>query len=501
MPEERDPSRDLATCSVTAAPSPRSGLANVVETKLPWLFLIYALPSVIVLSVIMAPFQVADELANIQRADQISRGVMISPILGGTIDSSWVVIGALYQNMPFHPEVKQTIALAREAGAIRWSGPKDHVNFQATAQYGPFLYLPQAIGVVFGRLAGLSLAGTLVAARVINGFAACIVGFLALSICKRGRALTFATLLLPMTLSQFSSASQDALLISLSILAVAMASRALTRDRPASTAEFAVFAFIVVATTLARPPQFALALLAPVFAGRRDTDRGSKGLIGAVAVVTVICWMRILSDLTPPVAPEVSLPGQAQRLIANPLILPAVMMNSFAHNGVWLLETLVGYLGWTDTRMPNWYYLTAAGALVMAMIAPNNRGPVLWPGTLALLTFGALLTAVCAALYITWTPLGQATINGMQGRYLLGVLPLLAWVVPEYSPRLERTLASAWYRPRIAARHPRKPTASEPINTHFHQIGGVRHHRIAQAQKIPSFVDEIHYQGVAFRCL
>jgi hypothetical protein len=443
-----DPPRDLPNYFVTAnAPSPGTRLANVVETKLPWLFLIYALPSVIVLSLIMPPFQVADEPEHIERADQISRGVMISDILGGTIDGSWIVIGALYQNMPFHPEVKQTVALAREAGAIRWSGPKDHANFQATAQYGPFLYLPQVIGVAFGRLAGLSLARTLVAARLINGFAACVVGFLALSICKRGRALTFATLLLPMTLSQFSSASQDGLLISLSILAVAMASRALTAERPASTVEFAAFAFIVVATTLARPPQFALAFLAPAFVGRRDSELGSKGMIAGVAVVAVVCWMRILSGLTPPVPSDHSLSGQIQRLLADPLLLPTVMLNSFAHSGVWLLETLVGYLGWIDTQMPTWYYLTAAGALVIAMIAPNGRDrrPALWPGTLAILAFAALLMAVSAALYITWTPVGEATIRGMQGRYLLPVLPLLAWVVPEYGSRLDRMLAPAWY--------------------------------------------------------
>ncbi len=393
----------------------------------------------------MAPFQVADELAHIERADQISRGVMISDRFGGTVDGSWDVIGNLYQNMPFHPDVKQTLALTRELEAIRWSGPRDHRNFQGTAQYGPLLYAPQVIGVLFGRLVGISLARTLVAARMINGLAACAIGFLALTICRRGRAFTFATLLLPMTLSQFSSASQDAALISLSILAVAMASRALTEQRPASTAEFAVFAFIVVATTLARPPQFALAFLAPAFVGLRDPAWRSKGLIGAVAVGTVILWMRILSGLIPPVPPELSVPGQFHRLLADPLLLPAVMINSFAHDGVWLLKTVIGYLGYIDAPMPHWYYRAAAGALVMALIAPRNRGPVLWPGTLALLTFVALLTALCAALYITWTSLGRATINGLQGRYILGVLPLLAWPIPDCGPRLERVLELAWY--------------------------------------------------------
>jgi predicted membrane protein DUF2142 len=422
----------------------RSRLANVVQTKLPWLFLIYALPTVVALSIITPPFQVADEPAHIERADQISRGKMISDRLGGIVDGSWVVIRALYQNMWFHSEVKQTVALAREAGAIRWSGPQDHVNFQDSARYGPLLYAPQAIGVLFGRLAGISMAQTLVAARVINGLAACVVGFLALSICRRGRALTFATLLLPMTLSEFGSASQDALLISLSILAVAMASRALAERRPARTAEFAVFAFIVVATTMARPPEFALAFLTPAFLGSRDPAWRSKGLIAAVAVATVICWLRILSGLTPPVPPDESLSGQFHRLLADPFLLPAVMMNTFANN-VWWLKTVVGYLGWTDALMPSWYYLTAGGALAMALIAPRNRGPALWPGTLALLTFVALVTALCAALYVTWTPLGQATINGLQGRYILGVLPLLAWAIPECGPRLERGLTPTWY--------------------------------------------------------
>ena len=85
-------------------------LANLVETKLPYLFLVYALPCVVLLSVIMAPFQVADELAHVERSDQISRGKLVSDRFGGTIDGGWVAFGALYGNMWFHPDVKQTAA-------------------------------------------------------------------------------------------------------------------------------------------------------------------------------------------------------------------------------------------------------------------------------------------------------------------------------------------------------------------------------------------------------
>ena len=88
-----------------------------------------------------------------------------------------------------------------------------------------------------------------------------LIAFIAIRLCYRGLALLFTTLLLPMTVSQFASVSQDALIISLSLLVIALASRVVAQGRPAKTWEFALFVAVVVVTTLARPSQFALAPL------------------------------------------------------------------------------------------------------------------------------------------------------------------------------------------------------------------------------------------------
>lgn len=427
--------------------SPGSTLPGLIatEAKLPWLFLIYALPSVLVLSIIMPPFQVADEAAHTERADQISRGTFVSPRLGGTIDGGWADMTNLYQPMWFHAEVKEPVEMARSAMRLRWSGPRDDVNFQNTAQYGPLLYAPQVAGLLMGRLLNVRLARALVLARMFNGLTACAVGFFALSICRRGHALMFTTLLLPMTLSEFASTSQDALIISLSILVIAMASCIIAERRAASLTEFAIFALIVVATTIARPSQFALALLTPAFLGRRDSGWTLKVVIGAAAVIAVIIWMRILSGLTPEPGPGSSLSGQFRLMLANPLLLPKVMINTCARSGDWLARTVVGYLGWTDAIMPSWFYRTAGFTLFLALIAPGNHGPALWPGALGLVTVAGLITLFSAALYITWTPVGQGWINGLQGRYILPVLPLLAWGTPEWGVDVERVLAPGWY--------------------------------------------------------
>jgi hypothetical protein len=412
---------------------------------LPAIFLLYAIPAIILLSVIMAPFQVADELAHVQRSDQITRGKLISNQLGGTIDGGWVAFGDLYERMWFHPEVKQTVALARQAGTIGWQGRRDHVNFQNTAQYGPALYAPQAAGILIGRWINLSLSRTLLLSRLLNGLAACLIGYFALRICRRGRALMFATLLLPMTLSQFASVSADALLISMSLFGIALVSRVLAEQRPATLIEFTTLVLIVVLTTMFRPPQAVFAVLWLGLVTRSDAALRAKLAISVAGIAVIAVWMKVLSGLTPPIPPELSYARQTWLILENPLRLPTVIMNNFAMQGTWLLKTVVGCLGWLDTLMPNWYYVIAAAALAMALLAPCNEVPTLWPALLALTTFVALFLVVCAALYISWTPVGQATINTMQGRYMLPALPLLGWIVPFYGPRLANLLSPTWW--------------------------------------------------------
>jgi uncharacterized membrane protein len=428
----------------SAALARSRSFAGLLQTKLPWLFLIYAVPAVVFLAVAMPPFQVADELAHTLRADQIARGRIVSHRIGGKVHNDLVVFGKMYQSMWFHPEVKQTVELARQAGAIKWSSRMKRANFQNTAQYGPVLYFPQVVGIRLGNLAELSFAQTLLVERLLNGLSACAFGFLALLNCRRGRALMFATLLLPMTLSEFGSASQDALMISLSFLAIAIASRILTEGRTARLGEFALFAAIVTATTLARPSQLALALLSPAFIAKHDPCWRGKVAVALPAAATVVAWFVLLRSLMPPVPSDWSVSGQFDYLLANPLALPTVMVQTFASQGWFLLGSLIGRLGWLDTPMPDWFVTVACLGLFLALIAPGNRGSALLPGFLGVLTLLALLTATCFALYLSWTPVTKPTIDGLQGRYLLPVLPLLGWTIPAYGPRLERALMPAW---------------------------------------------------------
>lgn len=428
------------------APSPESaGFADRAEALAPWIFLLYALPAILFLSIAMGPFQVPDERNHALRADQIALGTLVPERVEGWVHRSLAAYARPYEAMWFHPEVKQTVELARRTGEIRWSPTLTRENFQNTVQYGPVLYVPISAGLWYGRTAGSSVAQSLVLARILNGLAACLAGFLALGICRRGRALMFVTLLLPMTLSQLASASQDALIIALSHVVVAMASVTLAERREAGVGEFSIFAALVAATTIARPSQIALALLAPAFVRRHDTYRGAKALVGACAIAVIAGWMILLRWLMPPPASEWDPYGQFVHLVTHPLALPTVILNTFVERGWWLLETLTGRIGWLDTPMSDGFTAAAAAALLAALFVPAKQDTASPRSALiAALTLITLTSATFAALYITWNPVGHPIVDGVQGRYALPALPLLAWIVPNAGARIAHRLALAW---------------------------------------------------------
>jgi uncharacterized membrane protein len=155
--------------------------------------------------------------------------------------------------------------------------------------------------------------------------------------------------------------------------------------------------------------------------------------------------MFVIARLMPRWPEGVSVAGQFDHLLAHPFSLPAAMAYTASARGMEVLRSAVGIMGWVDTPMPPWYFWAAAIVLAFAVVAPGNRGAWPRPALLAMVTIIAFVMALCGALYVSWTPVAAQRIEGLQGRYFLPILPLLAWAVPEDGRRLERLQELAWY--------------------------------------------------------
>jgi uncharacterized membrane protein len=407
-----------------------------------WLFLIYALPASVFMAIAVPPLQVPDEENHAFRADQISRGTLFM-YGGGYVSGALVELKRMASELHFRAEVKQTTEVSRRAAALGWSVPTENAGFTNTAQYGPLFYLPQVFTIWIGKFFGLSVIWTMLLARLVNGFIAVLIGFVSISVCRRAQAMVFTTLLLPETISEFASLAQDALIISLSIFIGALGSRIVAEQRLARASEFGWFAFTVVATTMARPTQLALAAIGPVFIGWRDGAWRKKLAIAIVALIALIWWTITLSKLMIPID-RGGFQIQIASMITRPWLVFELLLQTFRETGFFFFQTIIGRFGWVDTPLPDWYYYSAIAVLVLAWLAPGNSRPYFVPAITGVFTFTLMLIGIAAALYASWTVVGKMTIDGLQGRYILPVLPLLGWAAPVYNPALVRMLSPCW---------------------------------------------------------
>ena len=396
------------------------------------LYLLLALPCALRLAFVTVPYDTADEVNHFLRATQIGQGGLLSTKLAGGNAGGALPVGVVRSydldhlvHGPGHDRITRT-ALA-PFKAIHWGRATGLIGFPNTATYGPAMYAPAALGIDLGRLAGLPVLATLRAARAADAVAATSLAATAILITVAGLPFLSLVLMLPMTLSLFGSASQDAMLIASGAFVAAWLGR---RGSGATAGWFAWLAIgaLVGAMAMARPPY---ALLAAIFViltfGEADRAKG----LAAAALTMLIAggWFVFgVATLGVPTRAGGSLLGGAQIhwIMSHEVQAALVVWRTLVDWPDYRFREVVGVLGWLDIALPERIYRWTAIAMI------GTLAMTLWrPGTgaarrlLILLTLVATVLSIYVALYLSWTMIGAVRIDGVQGRYFIPLAPFL----------------------------------------------------------------------------
>jgi uncharacterized membrane protein len=437
-------------------------VVGTIDARAHWIYLIYAVPMLVFLTFGTPPFQVPDENAHFLRAEQISHGGLVGFRLsvskewsGGLVDPAIETALAFYVPIMQHSDVKLSGQANRQAREVGWTGKLQEIPFPNTVNYGPLLYFPQAIGIRLAKQLGLSVIETMQIVRLVDSLGALFLSFVALKLCRHGRAAMFTTLLLPMTLFQFAGISQDAWIISLSMLFIGLASHLIDSGRPARFLEYILLISILCATSMVRPPTAWLACLLFLLPFEKQENQLLLGwmqrvAVAGVAVLLTVAWFWGVSvytfvDLTP--WRGISAAKQVSYLFDDPRRVLWIGYHTIASMGSFEYESIVGVLGWLDTYLPTYYYSVALATFAFSVMADlagdsllSKRGSLLALATIAV--FGACLYGI---QYVSWSPVGSPVVEGYQGRYVLGFLPLLGWLCLGFRSRAHlRVLRFGW---------------------------------------------------------
>ena len=404
------------------------------------LFAVYGLFAVAFLGMNMPPFQNADEQNHFTRAYQISNGHLMGrafaiascPTAGGLVDPNITASTAGFMSMATHPDVRAN--RMDWAHNVRWSKTRTLIAFSNTAIYPPQFFLPAVIAVRMGRTVGLDIVQTLILARIFTGICAILVASAAVLFSDVVAPWIFAILTLPMALSQMSACSQDALLIAMSALIVALyiqAVRASTGSLPWLMAALAL-AFTLIST--ARPPLLTFALL--ILTVPRYTWRLRIGIF-SVPVICTILWSAAVSRLAS-VNVFTPLGANPHEQIALIIHKPWLLLHAIGYS-IWTfypeyIREFIGKLGWLDTVLPDYYYLLSRAVLFFAFLAcvcgAGEGSARVFRNITVSVAFLGCVTLIYTVQYITWSTPGGALISGVQGRYFITPELILCLMFP-----------------------------------------------------------------------
>ncbi len=344
----------------------------------------------------------------------------------------------------------------KTTGDVRSSG-ESGISSQWSVNTTPLAYLPQAIGISIARLLGLNSLWLITLGKLCNLLFFTGMCAAALRIMPRGREILAGVCLIPETLHLAGSMSYDVFVLSCSFIYIAIITAIAERGYNKAR----IFGAALVIGVLAPCKLIYSLLLLLMFIlipGLHDkqlqAENLSDGLVqssqnrrhfailAVLSIIAVCISMYIVNastigDYAAADERVISWAEEAQGytvsyLIHRPLELIGICYRTvLMRTGLWFSTMFGSYLGNQDPVLNVPYPIIGIYAVGLMLIAAGselkNTGLA---RAIYVLTFLAVTAALMGSMLIAYTPMSSTYIEGIQGRYLLPVLPVLLMSIP-----------------------------------------------------------------------
>lgn len=293
----------------------------------------------------------------------------------------------------------------------------------------PIGYLPQALGLRLGNALGFSALGNFYLARIFNLLVAVFLTYLAIRIIPFGKIVLLLIALLPMTLQQFASLGYDGLHISLIFLFVAFILKLAAGKEKIGNRE--IFVLIALSLLAFNIKQGFIVLAPLVFLIPISNYRSKKAYWFSIISVILLNLFAfyiirlIFKDLNALPA-GVDMAQQVKFVVFHPINFVNVVFETIYRNFSFFLESFFFKPGWLKSSLPHlWYIFMLVGFIFLIRNEEEEVALTKKQRALMFLTFIVSLLFVFLSMYLFWTKVGATSVKGVQGRYLLSIMPIL----------------------------------------------------------------------------
>ncbi len=422
---------------------------NVVRNK--WgltagkFFLVSVIPLSLLYLLMFQPWTVPDSGAHILASYRIS-----NLLLGINGDREWMARAcdaSYYINIPWWSETNPTI----EGVASMFHGLRipaedttlvDILPHEDKMKYYSFIsYLPQAIGLVLGRIIGVNAEWAMLLARVmiLAAYIACC--YRAVKNTPVGKIIFASLALLPISLMMSSSFSYDSMVIIAALSFTAIVLKLRSKITRGAIIEALIWAFILGAVKGG-----AGLIILPVALILVRKDKKSvvtmASVIGA-ALLSVLIFNKILpSDELFQFGEEGSGRMMTSFAYQNPVeYLRMIVRTYYCYADSFVAESFGHSLGYLEPTVST---LTSAGAVVAALVFSTfekDEIELRKSDRILFTVITVLAFIIVPAMLMSYTPAGSGMVYGIQGRYFFQIMPVFMLAITKYGLHKSRVNA------------------------------------------------------------
>ncbi|MDK2936171.1 MAG: hypothetical protein PWP62_1179 [Eubacteriaceae bacterium] len=301
-------------------------------------------------------------------------------------------------------------------------------GLKATNAYSFISYIPQALGLGIGRFLNLTLLWSYYLGRITNVITYALLAAIAIRLTPVYKNIFFMIATMPMSVYLAASYNQDAFGMGMILLTIALFLFLLNKkDQSINFVALIIFSAFCMLITLSKFPYVLLVLLLPFIPAKKFKKPQYYALSYLMILLTAafaVVWMKSYSSIPHPFVPEgVNMGKQIEQMLNDPIFA----IRNFGGNMISQLTTLLMLFtfGWLTygSNAAAIVYLIFLGSMIL--MSPQERVfTKLEKWGSGLVSLG-IYTAILLSMYLTWTAVGETEISGLQGRYFIGMLPLL----------------------------------------------------------------------------
>ena len=297
---------------------------------------------------------------------------------------------------------------------------------KATNAYSFISYLPQAFALLLGKFLNLNLLHTFYLGRILNLFAYAVLVSFGIKIIPEFKMPLLVVSSMPMSLYISASYNQDSIAMGLIVLVISFYVN-IVYSCQIKEKKIIIFSVLCMGLIVTKLPYVLFSTLL-LFIPPSKYSNKKKYWIGVlcwgIVMVFSLVWFLYYSSFTPPHTPQgVDVKEQIISLFVNfPSNFLQIAKAMFSFEIYTKMLYIFGWLTYGSAELVVLYIFFLGGVFIGY---PSSKKIPLISKMGTFLIFLLTYICICMSMYLTWTPVGSNIINGVQGRYLIGIIALL----------------------------------------------------------------------------